>query len=66
MTNKKYTLKPEESDGFTVGDLLTILKDADPNALIVMGSDSDHCDQYLYQIHVNKSLVGFFSNPEEE
>lgn len=61
----RYALTAE-SDGFTVKDLLKILKDADPDALIIIGSDDNHCEDHLYQVNTGKHLVGFFTEPAEE
>ena len=60
---KTFTI---ESDGFTVKDLMEILKDANPNALILVGRDPDDCSNYLYQVITRKSCVGFFTEPDED
>lgn len=48
-------------DGFTVGELMEILKEADPDALILIGNNPDDCEEYLYEVGIGKYLVGFFT-----
>ncbi len=59
----KYYEKPIETDGFTVRELMDLLKDADPDAIIVVGKDVNHCDGYLYGVGIG-TLVGFFTCEE--
>jgi hypothetical protein len=65
-TDKRETSYHNKVEGFTVRDLLRILKDAEPDALIVVGSDYNNCDNYLYNVNIGSSLVGFFTEPERD
>lgn len=68
--HKSYFRKPDSDgmydDGFTVGELIELLKDADPDALIITGRNPDHCDTYLYGVSIGKGLVGLYSDTEEQ
>lgn len=63
--DRKEFYKPVEEDGYTVKELLDILKDADPDSLIIIGRNHNDCDEYLYHITVGSALVGFFTEPED-
>ena len=58
--------KPIYDDGFTVRELLEILQNADPDALIMIGRNENDCENYLYGVNVGEYLVGFFTEAESE
>lgn len=58
--------RPEPDSVFTVRELIDILKKADPDALIVTGTGLNDCENYIERVVINKAIVGFFTEAEEE
>lgn len=56
--------KADIGDSFTVGELIELLRNADPDAEIVVGEDENHPDSLINHVIVEKHLVGLFFNRE--
>ncbi len=56
--------KEDIGDSFTVGELIELLRNADPDAEIVVGEDEESHDDVINHVIVHKCLVGLFFNRE--
>lgn len=58
--------KPMPGSVYTVRELIEILSQANPDALIILGRNEDECTNYIERVIVSDNLVGFMTEMEDD
>lgn len=58
--------KPMPDSVYTVKELVEILSQANPDALIIIGRNENDCKEYIERVIVSDNVVGFMTETEDE